>query len=57
MLGEISAIGQRISPTITNTGFEVTTGCLGGSISMTPNNNHFWIRSLRTQQSSIESDD
>ncbi|KAL5741505.1 hypothetical protein ACOSP7_028237 [Xanthoceras sorbifolium] len=56
---EISAIGQRISPTITNTGFEVTTGCLGGSISMTPNNNHFWIRSLslRTQQSSIESDD
>ncbi|KAL5808041.1 hypothetical protein ACOSQ3_028732 [Xanthoceras sorbifolium] len=56
---EISAIEQRISPTITNTGFEVTTGCLGGSISMTPNNNHFWIRSLslRTQQSSIESDD
>lgn len=43
LLGEISAIGQRILPTITNTGLEVTTGCLVGSISMTPSFNDFWI--------------
>jgi hypothetical protein len=36
MLGEISAIVRRISPTKPNTGLEVTTGCLGGSISMKP---------------------
>jgi len=43
MLARSQLSGKENLPTITNTGFEVTTGCLVGSILMTPSFNHFWI--------------